>query len=72
MPDNASERNERGAEMSQACLKQIHYWMKALRESEKGHRRKNKHINRLERENLKLRQLIADLQVELAKQTLGS
>lgn len=29
------------------CIAQIKYWTDALRKSQKGHRRKNKHINRL-------------------------
>jgi len=31
--------------MSEACLKQIRYWDKALKDSQKGHIRKNRKIH---------------------------
>ena len=56
--------------MSNACLKQIRYWSKALQESQKGHRRKNrlifrltKRIDSLESENRQLMLKIANLEV---------
>ena len=56
--------------MSQACLKQIMYWDKALKSAQKGHRRKNRLIFRLERrvasletENRELTLRIAELEL---------
>jgi len=37
--------------MSEACIKQIKYWYKTIQQLQKGIRRKNKYITRLEREN---------------------
>jgi len=56
--------------MSNACIKQIMYWNKALQESQKGHRRKNcliarlrSEIDFLETQNRKLMLIIAELEV---------
>lgn len=56
--------------MSKACIKQIMYWNKALQDSQKGHRRKNrlilrlrKQIDSLETENRELMLKIANLEV---------
>ena len=37
--------------MSEACIKQIRYWHKTIKQLQKAIRRKNKLINRLQREN---------------------
>jgi len=55
--------------MSEACLKQIRYWSKALKQAYKSIRRKNKYINRLERENMELKQELAINQELLAEKT---
>ena len=54
-----------------ACLTQIRYWSKALQQANKGIRRKNKYINRLERENDALRTKMATIHFDLAERMLG-
>jgi len=50
--------------MTEACLKQIRYWNRALKESQKGHRRKNRLISRL-------RNRISDLEAENRRMMLS-
>ena len=53
--------------MSDACLKQIKYWHKAIQQLQKGIKRKNKLINRLQMENNDLISDNAMLMVILAE-----
>jgi len=54
-------------DISDACISQIKYWTKALQESEKGHRRKNKKLRARDSEIIYLKAQIADLHVHLAE-----
>ena len=51
--------------MSEACLRQIRYWDKALKASQKGHKRKNRKIFSLEAKILELERTIRELMVEI-------
>ena len=55
-----------------ACLKQIFYWDKALRESQKGHRRKNRNIVRLQRRIDDLATENRELMLKIAKLELSN
>lgn len=50
-----------------ACLMQIRYWNKAIQQSSKAINRKNKRINSLQRENLRLNRLVSTLMIRLAE-----
>lgn len=56
--------------MSKATVKQIRYWMKVVMEMQKGIDRKNKYINRLQRENSLLVKEVAELKLYQAENQL--
>ena len=53
--------------VKEAYLRQFLYWDRALRQVQKAVRRRNKYINRLVRENQKLKSENAALMIEIAK-----
>ena len=64
--------------MSEACLKQIMYWNKALQQSQKGHKRKNRLVARLrdqvsdlEAENRRMMLRLAKLELMVDQQDEG-
>ena len=56
---------------NEACLKQIRWWNKALRDYQKAIKRKNKHINRLQRKNDELADNHRELIMEIAQLELS-
>ena len=59
---------------NEACLRQIRWWNKTLRDYQKAIKRKNKHINRLQKNNDELaayqRMLIMEIaELELKNET---
>jgi len=56
---------------NEACLKQIRWWNKALRDYQKAIKRKNKHINRLQKNNDELAAYQRVLIMEIAELELS-
>ena len=55
----------------EACLRQIRWWNKALRDYQKAIKRKNKHINRLQKNNAELAEYHRVLIMEIAELELS-
>jgi len=57
---------------NEACLKQIRWWNKTIKDYQKAIRRKNKHINRLQKNNSELAEYQRVLIMEIAALELNS
>jgi len=56
---------------NEACLKQIRWWNKTIKGYQKAIRRKNKHINRLQKNNSELAEYQRVLIMEIAELELA-
>jgi len=70
--DQNTRIQESDLRFNNAYLKhQVSWWLKAIRESEKGHLRKNKKIKKLADENSKLKVMLAEANAHIAMNKKG-